>query len=204
MQATDILKSEHRVIEQVLDCLEQLAQHCARDRTLDRKAAWQAVAFFQTFADRCHHAKEEELLFPLLESKGLSRARGPTGVMLQEHELGRHYLRSLAEVIDQAAAGNPQAQRNYVMYANAYVHLLREHIAKEDQCLFPLADRTLTGEDQQALGEAFERVEREKMHAGTHEEYLRIANDLADRFGVARTPLDPVAGQGCCSCGHHG
>ena len=93
MKPTEILSGEHRVIEQVLTCLERIAEQCAAEGRLDRTSAEQALEFFRNFADRCHHGKEEVHLFPALEAKGFPRDGGPTGVMLHEHDQGRAHVR---------------------------------------------------------------------------------------------------------------
>jgi hemerythrin-like domain-containing protein len=204
MRPTDILMSEHRVIEQVLECLEKLAKQCVKEQALDRAAARQIVDFFQTFADRCHHVKEETLLFPLMEERGFSRDTGPTGVMRHEHELSRHYLLRLADIIDEAGSGSSAAVHEFASLANAYIVLLREHIAKEDHRLFPMVNQRLTEQDQWTLLEEFEDVESGKLQAGTHEKCLETANELADRFGVPRVHFETVATHGHSSCGHHG
>ena len=69
------------MIEQVLDCLEQMANQCERAGRLDPGPARDAVTFFRAFADRCHHGKEEQQLFPMLEDRGFSPEAGPTAVM---------------------------------------------------------------------------------------------------------------------------
>lgn len=97
MKPTELLMQEHRVIEQVLDCLEIMAQRANAGDKLDVESAKQAIDFFGNFADKCHHGKEEDCLFPLLEEKGFSREQGPTGVMLHEHEEGRRHVRGMAE-----------------------------------------------------------------------------------------------------------
>jgi hemerythrin-like domain-containing protein len=196
MRPTEILSSEHRVIEQVLACLETLADRCTAGGTLDREAARQALDFFQTFADACHHGKEEDHLFPLLEARGLPREGGPTGVMRWEHELGRRHLRAMSAAVE---AEDPQ---RFADHARAYAHLLREHILKEDECLFRMADHFLTDWDRQTLLDAFAHVEDCKMHAGTHEKYLQIADALADRLGVPRAQGAVTKGHGS-SCGCH-
>src|SRR5262249_39953017 len=128
---------------------------------------------------------------------------GPTGVMLYEHEMGRLYLRSMALVIKRAAQGDLDALRLFAGQARAYVDLLRAHIAKEDQRLFPMANSRLTDQDQQALLDAFADVEHQQ-RADTHAEYLRIADELAERFHVPRASAESVASPGCCSCSRHG
>jgi hemerythrin-like domain-containing protein len=201
MTPTEILSGEHRVIEQVLDCLERMAQDCAVHGRLDQASAEQALDFFRNFADRCHHGKEEDLLFPAMEAKGFPRQSGPTGVMLYEHEQGRAYIRGMADAIEGAAAGRADAIRQFVAHAHGYVGLLREHIEKEDHCLFNMANQTLSEEDKQRLLEAFEHVEHEHMGAGTHEKFLQAADQLAERFGV--TPAIGNSGRGCgCGCHH--
>jgi hemerythrin-like domain-containing protein len=57
MQPIDILMSEHRVIEQVLRCLERMAEKCLLYGHFDLQAVRQAIDFFRNFADRCHHQK---------------------------------------------------------------------------------------------------------------------------------------------------
>jgi hemerythrin-like domain-containing protein len=201
MKPTEILTSEHRVIEQVLDCLEALAHQCRSSGVLDRQAAEDAIDFFRNFADRCHHGKEEAHLFPALEARGFPRDGGPTGVMLYEHEQGRAHVRAMADSIHAAAAGDPAAQHSFLAHAEDYVGLLREHIRKEDHCLFATANQALTEEDQENLLGAFARVEAEEMGAGTHAKYLKIANRLAEQFGVAQAAA-AGAGHGHVCCGH--
>ena len=197
MKPTEILSGEHRIIEQVLDCLEIMAQSCAAEGRLDKTSAEQALDFFRNFADRCHHGKEETHLFPAMEAKGFPRQGGPTGVMLSEHEQGRVHVRGMADAIEGAATGESEAVARFVAHARGYVGLLREHIEKEDHCLFTMADQTLTEDDQQRLLEAFAHVEHEHMGLGTHEKFLKVADELTDRFGVPRAVRDRGLSCGC-------
>src|SRR5262245_63752201 len=115
MRATDILMDEHRVIEQVLNCLEKLADHCETGEKLDGASALEALEFFRNFADRCHHGKEEGHLFPLLEARGLSRNRGPTGAMLNEHEEGRLLTAAMARDV------NRDQPSDFAWHVRAYI-----------------------------------------------------------------------------------
>jgi hemerythrin-like domain-containing protein len=201
MKPTEILSREHRVIEQVLSCLEKIAQQSQSAGRLEKQSAEQAIAFFRVFADQCHHGKEEAHLFPAMEAKGFPRQGGPTGVMLQEHEQGRAHVRGMAEALDTAAAGDAAALERFVEHATGYIGLLREHIYKEETILYVMADRAFSEEDQRKLLSAFAKVEAEEVGGGRHETYLRIANDLTDRLGVPRASGE---GEGAptCGCGH--
>jgi len=200
MNATDNLVDEHRVIEQVLNCLEKIIEQATAAGRLEEEPAKEAIDFFRTFADRCHHGKEEAHLFPLMQARGFGGGCGPVAVMLREHVLGRLYVGGMEGVIEGASKGDADALQWFVQHGQSYIRLLREHIQKEDHCLFPSANGTLSEPDQQKLLAAFEKVEAEEMGAGTHENYLALANRLADRFGVSRTASEAPHGEH--RCGH--
>jgi hemerythrin-like domain-containing protein len=120
-------------------------------------------------------------LGPALEAKGFPRHGGPTGVMMQEHETGRTAVRGMAEAIEKDDA------KGFARHGRAYIELLRQHIQKEDHCLFNMADQALNPADQASLLAAFEHVEYDHMGAGTHEKFLQLANDLANKYNVLRT-----------------
>ena len=195
MQPTEILMQEHRVIEQVLACLEKMVDRCDAGEALDTNSAEQAIDFFRTFADRCHHGKEEDLLFPMMESKGFSREQGPTGVMLHEHEQGRQFVQAMVDATHSADA--EAARTSFSQAARGFIALLREHIHKEDHCLFPMANQALSGPDQQQLIASFEKVEHEDLGPETHQRYVHLANELAAKFGVTPAATGGSCGHGC-------
>ena len=201
MKPSDILSYEHRVIEQVLNCLEIIAQQCQSVKTLDRQSAKDAIEFFRNFADCCHHGKEETHFFPAMEAKGIPREGGPIGVMLFEHDQGRKFVRGMDESIEGAAKGDSAAQKDFDFNAREYINLLREHIQKEDHCLFGIANNVFNEQDQQALLAAFEHVETKEIGQGVHDKYLKIADELAKRYGVPITRGETVLNHGC-ACGH--
>lgn len=92
---------------------------------------------------------------------------------------GCPYLRAVGEALAAARSGDGTAPDSIATDLGAYVELLRAHIAKEDNVLFPMADQILTPDDQEALERAFERVESEEIGKEVHEKYRRLARDLA-------------------------
>ena len=177
--ATTILRQEHDAILHMLDVSEALAQRLAVGTPVEPERLTEMLEFFHTFADRCHHGKEENLLFPLLERKGLMRAGGPVGVMLDEHEQGRALVRRMTDAAQAYKERDALAGRRYADASRRYAALLRQHIDKENHVLFLLADRLLTPEEQAGLVAAFERVEVEKLGAGTHERLHALMQRLA-------------------------
>jgi hemerythrin-like domain-containing protein len=178
MQATDILSSEHRVIERVLKSLEKAADAAERDVPVRPYFFLDAANFIRGFADGCHHLKEENVLFTTMSKHGVPVEGGPIGIMLNEHELGRKFTREMRAGAERWAAGEPDGSKVAIAAARNYVMLLQQHIAKEDQILFPMADRVIPAENQDEVWEAFEKVEHEETGEGVHEKYLGIAEAL--------------------------
>jgi len=179
MTPTDILKHEHQIILLVLDAAEQEVRQIQSTGKVRTEKVDKMLDFFRNFADRCHHAKEEDLLFVKMQERGIPVAGGPIAVMLHEHNEGRQRVKAVAEALPRAASGDASAIASVTDNLSAYVQLLRAHIGKEDNILYPMADRVFTPEDQQALAAEFDRVEAEEMGAGVHERYHQLAHELA-------------------------
>ena len=176
--ATSTLREEHNAILKMLDATEEVARKIRQGIAVAPGTLSGLLEFFRIFADRCHHGKEEDCLFPLLEQKGLPRDGGPIAVMLHEHDQGRGFIRNMAEASDDYAAGRKDSARRWADAALGYAEMLRSHIAKENDVLFVMADRLLSGSDQKDLLEAFEKVETVKLGAGTHERLHGLMHQL--------------------------
>jgi hemerythrin-like domain-containing protein len=174
---TQLLSDEHRVIERVLGALERLTKRPVKGSLANWK---KALDFIRHFADECHHFKEEKVLFPALEEHGIPRDGGPVGMMLIEHEEGRSYARGMAAAITQIEGGDQSAENALFENARNYLRLLREHIQKEDDILFRMADEVIPADEQRQLLKRFEDHEAEEIGEGVHEKYLKLAEELAD------------------------
>ena len=140
------------------------------------------LEFFRLFADRCHHGKEEDLLFPLLQAKGMPRDGGPIGVMLAEHDQGRSLVKQMAEASEAYKTKVSGAGGRWAEAARGYCALLRGHIDKENDVLFVMAERLLSPGEQGELAEGFEKIVVEKMGAGTHERLHAMMDKMVAEF----------------------
>ena len=142
--ASGVLRDEHQRILGVADALETMLNETAGGGASDPDALSDCVTFFRLFADACHHAKEEDLLFPELESAGLPHDDGPIAVMLDEHRRGRLFVKAMADAHPGVRAGDAGARATFERNARAYIDLIRNHITKEDNVLFMMADHSCT------------------------------------------------------------
>lgn len=178
MKPTDTLRAEHRVIERVLGAVEAAARRLDAGRALDAAFFVLASDFIRGFADGCHHRKEEGILFPALQAAGIPSEGGPIAVMLHEHDLGRQFTAVMRAAAEKLQAGDTSARDDVVRAATAYASLLRQHIAKEDNILFMMADRVLDADAQARIAEEFERVELQETGEGGHERFHEVAATL--------------------------
>jgi hemerythrin-like domain-containing protein len=183
MKATDILYEEHRIITAALSCLQKIVEQAQASGKLKMNSANRALDFFKNFADGCHHAKEEDRLFVVMEERGIPREGGPIGVMLFEHDGGRDLVRGMAQCVEKASQGDAAALRQFAAHARDFIALLSNHIAKEDQVLFPMAAQVLDGNAADQLLSDFKNIEA--MAGGhRHREYIAVAKQLCEEYGV--------------------
>ncbi|HXW68156.1 MAG TPA: hemerythrin domain-containing protein [Dissulfurispiraceae bacterium] len=178
MKPTDELKQEHEAIKLMLKILEITSQMLDAGQKVDTTDLEETLEFIRVFADKCHHHKEEDLLFPDLQKVGVPKEQGPIGVMLMEHASCRNYVRGMAEGIEKYKIGDIDAYKQITANARNYIKLLSEHIYKENNILYPMADARLSENDQETLHDGFSRVEEEVVGKGKHEEFHRLLDKL--------------------------
>jgi len=182
MQATQELRDEHEGIKIALAVLNTMADEIEDGRDVNLDDVEQLVDFLKTFADRCHHGKEEDLLFPALEEAGVANEDGPIGVMLTEHTHGREYIRAMSDALCGLREGDKDARTIFALAAHGYANLLTSHIVKENTVLFPMADQILPADEQARLKEGFDRIEQERIGPGVHERYHALLDRLEEKY----------------------
>lgn len=177
-----ILEDEHRVIEKAIGVLKHMVKTVETGVNPPVDDLRNLVDFLRTFADKCHHGKEEDVLFPVLEERGVSRSGGPIGVMLQEHEQGRSLVKGMLQAVEAIEKGDEHGYTFFSEKALSYAELLEGHISKEDNVLYPIGRNVLSDGDMERLLDDFEKVEEEKVGPGVHEKYHRIVEELSLKY----------------------
>lgn len=178
MRPTEQLRNEHEAILSMLTILERVCKKLDSAGEVDSSHLEDIIEFFKVFADKCHHGKEEAHLFPAMEEAGVPRYGGPLGVMLEEHDTERGYVRAMSDGAQRYKSGDDRYSAQFVNSARRYIELLRQHINKENNIVFPLADNSIPPQRQDELQEKFDRVEREIVGKGKHEEFHRLLRQL--------------------------
>lgn len=167
-EATKILSEEHEGIKRVLALIEKAREKVEDGKNLPVNFVPEILDFIKTFADTCHHGKEEGVLFPLLEKRGIPKDDGPIGMMLTEHDMGRDHVKAANLAFQN---GNTEEALNHL---SDYAQLLAPHIDKENDILYPMGNQVLKPGDQEYLRKEFEKIEQEKVGPGKHEAYHQM------------------------------
>jgi len=155
------LKHDHRVIQEVVAGMSAVADLLDSGKQVDPSILGDLVQFLAIFADHCHHAKEEQYLFPLLDTKADPTTKRELQLLEQEHRSAAQLVLDLAKT-SAAYIENPLVMRYRVVgLLRRLVELYPAHIWKEDYLLFPMAQQNLSQLEQEDMADKFEDVERE-------------------------------------------
>jgi hemerythrin-like domain-containing protein len=182
MKAFEILEEEHERIVEMLDILDALCRQLKAGAEVPDKDLFTVVNFLQRYADTCHHAKEEHVLFPALHSVGMPRIGGPIGVMMTEHVEGRALVAKMDRAAEARHEGEPGSMDAFVSAARDFIGLLRNHISKENQVLFQMGRQALARVEEAQLLVDYERLEARETAAGEKAELLGALAELRSRY----------------------
>jgi len=172
---TAVMVEEHRLILRMIALVEKNAEKTERGEYKNWRFFLDAVAFIRNYADRFHHAKEEDVLFTALVKSGMPEKQSPIEAMLMEHDAGRAHVRGMEAAARRALNGDESEIPALLEHAQGYAELLRGHIDKEDTILYPLAERVLPEDVRPAMLEDYQAAESRTPELA--ETYRRMLED---------------------------
>lgn len=180
MHPIDDLTREHGPIKLMLRVLEKI-----NDRIYDNEAVAtndldDAIIFLREFADKCHHGKEEKLLFPIIKKNNFPEEVELADILISEHAQGRNYIKQMAEAIVKKETSQREFAKTFTANAKNYIALLDQHIDKENAVLFPEVKQSLSESQLKELEKGFENVEKNIIGEGRHKELHEIAHKLKE------------------------
>lgn len=176
--ATQNLENDHVYILQLTDVMERMAKKGARDVNHLKSV----VHIIKNYADGLHHKKEEDLLFPLFEQRSANGGCGPVGVMLMEHKQGREYVQGMVDQIAVYEKGDEGALNQVFQNMLGYADLLKNHIFKENNILFRMADNAFSEEDQKILLDEFDKIEKDAHPGDKAEDFIEAIKELSNNY----------------------
>jgi hemerythrin-like domain-containing protein len=160
-----LLMEEHRVIEKLIARIGLAADAGRREGRIDLRFVEMALDFLRTYADRCHHGKEEGILFRALERKSMAAGhRATMAELIEEHRIGRQKVRELGEAAEAYGRGEGAALHVILDRLEFLAAFYPVHIRKEDRAFFlPVMDYFDEGEKAAMIAEEME-FDRKLIH----------------------------------------
>jgi hemerythrin-like domain-containing protein len=159
------LMIEHRLIEQIIPIIDEKTAEIRDTGVADVKFIDTAVDFIRTYADRCHHGKEEQILFRELKKKQMSKK--DTKIMKElvaEHVRGRQLTRSLLEAKERYLSGNKKALSDILDLLTELAKFYPKHIEKEDKGFFKPAMAYFSEAERNAMLDEMYDFDRQFVH----------------------------------------
>ena len=169
---TQVMVNEHTLILRMITLIEKNTELLEQGKFRNWQFYLDAVDFIRNYADRFHHAKEEDVLFVELIKNGMPKKQSPIEAMHMEHDEGRAHVQAMEEAAQQALEGETGQAAIIAEHARGYAALLRGHIEKEDDILYPLAERILPEEVRARMLAAYTRAETKT--PGLEEKYRQM------------------------------
>ena len=182
MTPTEDLIREHDAIKEMLMIMSKIAGNIETDKGFDTNDVEKIIDFLRIFADKCHHGKEETALFPALVLEGMVEDNGPIGVMLHEHNIGRGYVNGLIAGVEDFKSNFAKSSGLIAACLTNYVDLLQTHIQKEENILFPMANKVLSEQKQKEIFKQFEKIEEDVVGHGVSDQYHELLKQLRSKY----------------------
>ena len=185
MQPIAPLMMEHRLIERMVHLMRQDLERIRANILVDPEFAFVdpvfidiAVDFIRTYADRCHHGKEEEILFAELAGKTLpADLQGILDELVEEHKQAREYTTELVKAKENYLRQEPDAVNQILSYLDKITAMYPKHIIKEDQHFFIPCMELFTAEEKDAMLEKMWEFDRRMIH----ERYEGVVSAIENR-----------------------
>lgn len=165
-----ILMEEHKNILKVIDKINEECDKISKGKEVNEKFFLDAIDFIKNYADKLHHAKEEDLLFKEFCKSSTNLHCNPVDQMLYEHESGRNFIKGLEEGLKE------KNKKKVIQNALGYCELLKEHIYKEDNVLYPLSEQSLDKKIKDNLSKKFKDID--KTNKSKIDKYKKFVKEL--------------------------
>src|SRR3989304_2283594 len=171
----DALMQEHRLIERMISQMQKELSKMSEKNNVNSKFVDAAVDFIKVYADRCHHGKEEGVLFRELGSKQMSSEHAAMmRDLINEHVYARKTTSNLSKANESHVNGNRDSQKDIYKLMNDLIEFYPMHTQKEDKKFFVPSMEYFTAQEQEDMLNEFWVFDRKIIH----EHYAKVIDEL--------------------------
>jgi len=190
MKPTERLRNETDSITNMLNVLEAMCERLDRGEQVDSKDLKKVVIFLKSFVDICHNKKEEMLLIPELESAGALENKEMIQSYLKENTLGKSYILELGAALKRYRNGVTASLEEVKKLSRKYIDFERNHIAIEEEKIFPKSEKMLSEETKNELNSEFDKLEDHFFGENQHGTFQKAMNQIVNKLKTVYLATD--------------
>jgi hemerythrin-like domain-containing protein len=181
MYPIDILLDEHKLVERVIDLVEQIRDRLKEEKEVPATVFWKLVDFLYNYSDVIHHSKEEDVLFAKMQDyaeKLPTAVKDQIAVLIDQHLQGLDLANEMHKAIRDYKRGSAGARKRILQAVTSYVELMKPHFQSEEDDVFPAMVKVLSKADKDQMKADFDRFDRLVGGAEAHKRYERVVSEL--------------------------
>ena len=182
MKPTDNLILEHREINELLDIMSNIALKIKSKDVFYPNDVEEIINYLIVLIDKSHQGKEDEVFYPELISSGIPKETAPLSIINYEHTLSKRYLNDISSCVVNCKIGNDFSGELLADSLTNYVVVIKNHIQREEEIVFPIANEVLSDEKQNEISQRFEDIEKKNISHSFLERFNRLVNKLKSKY----------------------
>ncbi len=175
MMPINLLMDEHRLIERMVSLMEHELTRINERQEVRTTFIETAVDFFGTYGYLCHEGKEDILFGELAKKQLRPEDKQVMEDLIREHEWEKQTVDKLSEAKKQHEEGGAMIEQIVALIGQLAAYF-PDHIAKEDDVVFPAAMKYFSGEEQEKMLRDFYEFDRHLLHK-KYEQVIAASED---------------------------
>ena len=180
MHPKENLRAEHGDIMKMFLALQKISAALVHQKEGLIDDLERIIAFLEIYIDRCHHGKEDEILFPALEALKYSDLSNLISELRSDHRIGRAFVEDMRSEFDKLGKRAEYSPAAFIDTSKCYIDLFRKHIRKENAKLLPMIEKMLSKEKLSWIEKQFEEFELENVGLQRYKAFKEILEKLTE------------------------
>jgi hemerythrin-like domain-containing protein len=184
MKPTDNLITEHKEICELLNIMSVIAENIKSKDVFYPNDVDEIIDSMIILLDKSHHGKEEDVFYPELILSGILKEKAPLSINNNEHMLAKRYLNEISSCVVNCKIGIDFSGELLADSLANCVDVIHNHIQREEEIVFPLANEAFSIEKQNEIYKKFEDIEQKNIRHNFNDHLNKLVNNLNNKYLV--------------------
>jgi len=182
MTPTENLINEHKKINELLDIMSKIALKIKSKDVFYPNDVEEVVKYLINIIENSHHGKEDDVFYPELISSGIPKETAPLSIINYEHLISVNYLKDISSCVVNCKIGNDFSGELLADSLTNYVIAIKNHIQREEEIVFPIANEVFSIEKQNEILQRFEVIEQKYISNSFNDQFDKLLNKFKNKY----------------------